>query len=97
MAHKQYLIGEHYRDSAVIQYSNWLDPAIHPELNGLLTKHGINGSIYTCRDLKKIANMFDELVDNVSMEAQEANNHSNMVSAVRHFIEHLLSVNSIII
>lgn len=83
--------------SSATQYINWLDPNLHPELNALLTKHKIIGSIYTCTNLGQIAAMFDELVDNTTSEAKKANAHSNMVSAVRHFIEHLLSLNGIII
>lgn len=95
-AHKL-LLDNNCPPSSARQYYNWLDPTIHPELNNLLKKHGIIGSIYTCTNLKKIANMFDELVNNTTDEADKANKHQNMVSAVRHFIEHLLSVNIITI
>lgn len=95
-AHKL-LLDNNCPQSSAKQYYNWLDPTKHPELNDLLLKHGIKGSIYTCTNLTKIASMFDELVDNTSEEAKKANKHQNMVSAVRHFIEHLLSVNGITI
>lgn len=83
-------------NSTVRQYMDWINHLRHPELLPLLNKHGI-ADIYSCDDLKKIVSMFDELVDNTSKEAQNANRHQNMVSAVRHFIEHLLSVNGITI
>lgn len=93
-AHENFLY-KNMIDRSAWQYFNWLDPFKHPELDDLLFKHGIKGSIYTCTDLKQIAAMFDDLVDNISQEAQKANKHQNMVSAVRHFIEHLLKLNNI--
>lgn len=94
--HKSWL-DTHYSSSASRQYSDWLDVVNHPELVPLLKKHGISPDIYSCTNLVQLTNMFEELVDNLTTEAQQANQHSNMVSAVRCYIEHLLEINGVII
>lgn len=78
------------------QYSNWLDPTKHPELIPLLNKHGIYPDIYSCTNLTQLTNMFEELAENQTLEAQQANQHSNMVSAVRCYIGHLLEINGLL-
>ena len=87
-----------WEDSSARQYYDWLDPTRHPELIPLLNKHGLYGSIYNCVDLQQIAKIYKELVDKKTPEAQNAyGNNENMVSAIRHFIEHLLEINNIIL
>jgi len=87
-----------WSNSSARQYFNWLDPNKHPELIPLLNKHGLYGSIYNCIDLKQITNIYKELVDKTTPEAINAYGHNeNMVSAIRHFIEHLLDINGIIL
>ena len=87
-----------WADSSARQYFDWLDPKIHPELIPLLQKHRLSGSIYTCTDLRQATEIFTELVDNRTPEAKRANgNNNNMVSAIRHFIEHLLEINGIVL
>lgn len=87
-----------WKDSSARQYFDWLDPTRHPELIPLLNKHGRYGSIYNCVDLQQIAKIYKELVDKKTPEAQNAyGNNENMVSAIRHFIEHLLEINNILL
>lgn len=87
-----------WKDSSARQYYDWLDPKKHSELIPLLNKHGLYGSIYNCVDLQQIANIYKELVDKTTPEAINAyGNSENMVSAIRHFIEHLLEINHIIL
>lgn len=87
-----------WKDSSARQYFDWLDPNKHSELIPLLNKHGLYGSIYNCVDLQQIANIYKELVDKTKPEAIAAyGNSENMVSAIRHFIEHLLEINHIIL
>jgi len=90
--HRNWL-DNHYSESTSRQYGEWLDPTMHPEFIPLLNKHGIYPDIYSCTNLTQLTNMFEELVDNHTIEAQQANRHSNMVSAVRCYIGHLLEIN----
>ena len=95
--HRRWLcLGGLNMKDTVEPYMKWIDHSEHPELLPLLNKHGIT-NIYYCGDLNKLVAMYDELVRNITIEAKSANQHSNMVSAVRHFIEHLLQVNGITI
>lgn len=96
-AHENWLY-RGWKDSSARQYYDWLDPKKHSELIPLLNKHGLYGSIYNCVDLQQIANIYKELVDKTKPEAINAyGNSENMVSAIRHFIEHLLEINHIIL
>ena len=93
--HRNWL-DNHYSELTSRQYSDWIDPANHHELIPLLYKHGISPDIYSCTNLTQLTNMFEELAENQTSEAQEANRHSNMVSAVRCYIGHLLENNGLL-
>lgn len=92
--HKDWL-DRFYAEASARQYRDWLDAVKHPELLPLLTKHGIVPDIYSCTNLVQLTKMFEELVENQTTEALLANKHSNMVSAVRNYIEHLLEINGV--
>lgn len=83
-------------------YFRYLD---EPDFMALLNVHAhIKGqsfaSIYACTDIEILTWVLEDLVSNSSPQAVTANNVKGYVrgvpaSSVRHFIEHLLSVNGI--
>lgn len=93
--HKDWF-GRNYSESTARQYRDWLDVVKHPELLPLLNWHGIGPDIYSCTNLVQLTKMFEELVENQTSRAQQANQHPNMVSAVRCYIAHLLEINGLL-
>mgnify|MGYP007012533854 CR=1 FL=1 len=65
----------------------------------LLRSCGITTGIYACTDLNAIKRAFEDLVNNITLAAQDANDYGNgnTVSAFRYFIEFLLDQNRITI
>lgn len=69
------------------------------EFDTLLHTCGITCGIYSCRDLNALFRAFEDVVNNNTVAAQNANDYGNgnMVSAFRYFIEFLLYENGITI
>lgn len=67
------------------------------EFDVLLHSCRISSLIYACTDLNAIKRTFENVVNNNTSEAIDANNYGNMVSAFRYFIEFLLHENNITI
>ena len=69
------------------------------EFDMLLQSCMIIGGIYLCQDLNALFRAFEDVVNNNTVAAQNANDYGNgnMVSAFRYFIEFLLYENGITI
>lgn len=69
------------------------------EFDTLLHSHGITCGIYSCKDLNALLRAFEDVVNNKTVAAQNANDYGNgnMVSAFRYYIEFLLDKNGITI
>lgn len=69
------------------------------EFDALLLSCGIPTGIYVCTDLNAIKRAFEDVVNDITAAAKDANDYGkgNTVSAFRYFIEFLLDQNRITI
>lgn len=70
-----------------------------PQFDALLHLFGITRGNYSCTNLNALFRAFEDVVNNNTVAAQNANDYGNgnMVSAFRYFIEFLLYENNITI
>ena len=100
-AHENYLKSG-WAGTIANKYFDYLD---EPALIALLNLHaGVKGkcfaSVYSCTDLEILTLVLEDLVNNNSSQALAANStqvyvQGVPVSSLRHYIEHLLSINGI--